>query len=108
MTNDIYTQRRLELHAKLEAIPGVKKAYFQPPASVKMRYPCIVYHRDGGATKFSDDNPYNFRRRYVIKVIDPDPDSSIPDILANTFPMCTADRHYTSDNLNHDVFTLYY
>lgn len=99
---------RLYLQRKLAAIPKVKKVYFQPPATVKMQYPCIVYERSGGKTTFSDDCPYNFRRRYTLTVIDPNPDSNIPDMIAREFRMCTADRTYSVDNLYHHIFTLYW
>lgn len=103
-----FKERRLKLQKVLRAIPGVKRVYYQEPGNVKMEYPCIVYHRDGGNTKFADDNPYEFRRRYTLTVIDPDPDSDIPDIIATSLPMCIADRHFTSNNLHHNVFTLYF
>ena len=44
---------------------------------------------------------------YEIIVIDYDPDNEyVSKILA--LPYCEHDRHYASDNLHHDVFTLYY
>ena len=36
---------RLELQTKFENILGSRNVYFQPPASVQMRYPAIVYSR---------------------------------------------------------------
>lgn len=104
----IEVDRRIAFHQELSNVPGIKKAYFQPPASVRMVYPCIVYSRSGGDTKFGDDNPYLFRRRYTVTVIDPDPDSVIPDYIAMNFQMCVADRTYTADNLYHHVFTIYW
>lgn len=102
------TSWRYYLQRKLETIPKVKKVYFQPPATIKMDYPCIVYERSSGKTIFGDDCPYNFRRRYSVTVIDPNPDSTIPDFIANEFKMCVADRTYSIDNLYHHVFTLYW
>jgi hypothetical protein len=100
-------QYRLELHAKLEKILGSKHVYFQPPASLKLCYPCIVYHRNYGDTEFADNDPYAYHRRYSVIVIDPDPDSDISYGVA-MLRMCVYDRHYTSDNLNHDVFNVYF
>lgn len=99
--------RRLELHDLLKAIPGVADAYFQPPSSDKMVYPCIRYERSDIDTAFADNNPYRHAKRYQLTVIDSDPDSLIPDEVAK-LPECTFDRHYTADNLNHDIFNLYY
>lgn len=81
--------------------------YFQPPESVKLLYPCIIYNRSSGDTQFADNNPYVFQKRYQVMVIDPDPDSEILEKVAS-MPMCVMDRHYTANNLNHDVFNLYF
>lgn len=80
--------------------------YFQPPETVKMKYPCIKYELASGDTQFADNNPYMFRKRYKITVIDPNPDSDLPNKVA-MLPMCVFDRHYTASNLNHDVFNIY-
>ena len=37
---------RLELQDLLETVLGSQYVYFQPPATLRMRYPCIVYARD--------------------------------------------------------------
>ena len=99
--------KRLELHRILSAIPGVKKAWFQPPASVKMTYPCIVYELNNMDTQFADDNPYSIRKNYTVTVIDPNPDSTIPDEVAK-LQYCRFNRFFTIDNLNHYIFKLYY
>lgn len=100
-------KRRLELQKILEEILGSRNVYFQPPASVKMNYPAIVYHRNIGDTKFADNNPYGFRTQYKVILIDRNPDSPFVRKLAE-LPMCLYDRFYTVDNLNHDVFNLYF
>jgi len=83
------------------------KIYFQPPETVKLSYPCIIYSRNLGETRFANNKPYTHRLRYTIIVIDKNPDSEILEKVA-MLPMCVFDRHYTSDNLNHDVYNLYY
>lgn len=72
-----------------------------------MPYPCIVYQMDKAQTKFADNNPYRYAKRYQVTVIDRDPDSTIPDKVA-ALPACTFDRFFVTDNLNHFVFTLYF
>lgn len=99
--------QRLELQTLLETILGSGNVYFQPPASVQMRYPCIVYSRDIALTKFASNSPYTRKKRYQVVVIDRDPDSDIPDKVAD-LPMCLLNRCYAADNLNHDVFHLYF
>lgn len=96
---------RLLLQARLEAI--TPKVYFQPPANVAMVYPCIVYQRDQAETEFADNLPYRRTKRYQVTIIDQDPDSVIPDKVAE-LPMCLFERHFTAGNLHHDVYTLYF
>lgn len=81
--------------------------YFQPPANLSMQYPCIVYSRDDVQTDFSGNRPYNRMRRYSLTVIDPDPDSSIVDAVG-ALERCSFSRSFKADDLNHDVFNLYY
>lgn len=99
--------RRLELQALLEALIGTDQVYFQPPASKQMEYPCIVYERDRTNTIFADNTPYRHRQRYQVTVIDRNPDSVIPEKVAD-LPLSQTSRHFTADGLHHDVFTLYF
>jgi hypothetical protein len=99
--------QRTSLQSSLEALLGSEHVYFQPPTNVKMEYPCIVYKRDTADTKFADNDPYRYTKRYQVTVIDRNPDSEIPDRIA-ALPMCVHNRFYTANNLNHDVFVLYF
>jgi hypothetical protein len=99
--------RRLQLQSLLETILGSVNVYFQPPATMEMQYPCIVYHRDIALTEHADDLPYRRTKRYQVTVIDRDPDSRYPDDVAQ-LPLCKHSRFFTAYNLNHDVFDLYY
>ena len=97
--------QRLQLHQLLETF--VDHVYFQPPTNVKIVYPCIVYKRDFANTEFADNNPYNHMMRYMITIISPNPDSEIPKKVA-AMPMSLFNRFYTVDNLNHDVYNVYF
>ncbi|MET0786509.1 MAG: hypothetical protein ABWY25_07385 [Paenisporosarcina sp.] len=99
--------QRLELQALLVNILGTKNVYFQPPPTVLMDYPCIVYQRDYELINHADDLVYKHRKRYMVTVIDRDPDSGIPDKILE-LPLCVYDRFYTADNLNHDVYKLFF
>ncbi len=96
---------RSELQTLLKSF--VDNVYFQPPASMQMKFPCIVYKRDDIDFDHADNRPYNKRHRYQITVIDQDPDSVIPAQVA-TLPTVSFDRNFAADNLNHDVFTLFF
>lgn len=98
---------RTELQTLLEEILETDQVYFQPPENVQMKYPAIVYHRDFADTKFADNNPYRYTKRYMVTVIDRNPDSAIPNKIA-LLPMCSFNRFFTADNLNHDVFQLFF
>lgn len=96
---------RQSLHNLLKQI--TENVYFQPPPNVEMNYPCIVYSRDDVDTKHANNKPYNQTKRYMVTVIDRDVDSELPDKVSE-LPMCTFNRFYTADDLNHDVYQLYF
>ncbi len=98
---------RLDLQRELETLLGSRNVYFQPPPSVRMQYPAIVYSRKSIDNLHANNAIYKQDNSYDVIVIDRDPDSEIPKKVS-LLPMCRFDRHYTADNLNHDVFTLYY
>ena len=47
-----------------------------------MQYPCIVYSRDRKDEKFADDRLYNKTMCYRVTIIDRDPDSEVPEKVA--------------------------
>lgn len=96
---------RPDLHALLVAI--TPKVYFQPPPTLQIEYPCIIYERDALDSKHADNYPYALTKRYMITVIDEDPDSELPIKVAQ-LPMSTFNRFFTADQLNHDVFSVYF
>lgn len=97
-----------QLQSLLEETVGEGiKVYFQPPESLTMQYPCVRYERDSANTQFAGNRPYRYEKRYQVMVISRDPKDPIPDKIA-ALPMCTFDRWYAVDNLNHDVFNLYF
>lgn len=100
---------RIDFHNLLIATSGLpsQQVYFQPPENVQLKYPCIVYKRDRESTQFADDNPWRHNKRYQVTVIDRNPDSEIPDAIRK-LRMCLFDRNFASDNLNHDVFNIYF
>lgn len=98
---------RLSLHSLLCNILGSNNAYFQPPASVLMNYPAIRYRRSDISNRHANDGVYSHQNQYELTVIDWDPDSTIPDKV-NEIPTAQFIRSFSSDNLNHWVFEIYY
>ena len=99
---------RLSLQSKLEEILGSRNVYYQPPETIKMEYPAIVYSRTKIRLDKADNASYLRTNKYEIIVIDRKPDSPVIESLLLQLPYISHDNHYKADNLNHDVFTLYY
>lgn len=97
---------RYKLHTRLKELFDDCHIYFQPPSSVKMKYPAIVYDYKRIDNRHANNAVYNRLICYEVILIDEDPDN---ENLSKFMELskCTFDRHYTSDNLNHYVFTLY-
>lgn len=100
--------KREKLHNELCAVLGSRNVYFQTPEDVKMKYDAIRYELSGKDIKRANNGLYKMTNQYSGVVITKDPDTTIPDRLLNRFEMCSFGRPYTSDNLNHYPFTLYY
>lgn len=98
---------RLELQARFEEILGSRNVYFQPPSSVQMEYPAIVYSLKKINNESANDDVYMQTRAYEVTLIDKNPDNEFVGIISR-LPMCSFDRHFKSDNLNNYVFTIYY
>jgi len=98
---------RPDLQTLLENLLGSRNVYYQPPESVKMKYPAIRFSRKTIENRFANNAVYKQNNAYELTVIYTDSDSDLPYKIAN-LPMCRFDRHYTADNLYHDTFTLYF
>ncbi len=98
---------RLQLQTLLEKLLGSRNVYFQPPASIHMKYPAIVYKLDDIDNQFANNQVYDQRRGYLITVIDPNPDSVIVTRVS-MLPKCQWQTGYAADNLNHTNFKLYF
>lgn len=96
---------RFELQAMLEEILGSRNVFFQPPENLKMSYPAIVYSRARIRNTHADNEVYRQNDCYEIIVIDKNPDSVITRKISR-LPRCSFDRHFVTENLGHDVFTL--
>ena len=98
---------RIELQELLEKILGNKNVYFQPPESMRLHYPCIVYDRNTYAPIFANNETYLRRTRYTLRLITKDPDTPFAEALED-IPYCSHTRNYIADNLYHDIYDLYW
>ena len=99
--------KRNDLQSLLETLLGSRNVYFQPPASVLINYPAIIYSRSDIDVKKANNKTYLSKVCYKITVIDSDPESPVITKLLRQ-PLCKFIQHYVSDNLNHDVFSIFY
>ena len=98
---------REELHALLCKTFGSNRVYFQPPATLQISYPCIVYSLKGHFDRRADNANYHRKREYELIFITRDPDSPMIETLAD-LPYCSMRSPYTADNLHHYPYTIYY
>lgn len=99
-------ENRLEFHNKLlELLPNV---YFSPPESKKLEYPCAIYQISDVTPHRANNFVYAHMKRYRVLHIYKNPDKDLVSEFLEKFSYCRFSRHYTADNLNHDVFEIYY
>lgn len=97
---------RLELHAALKEALGSDNVYYQPGASVKLRYPCIIYNQTDINNKHANNHPYVQHPYYNVVVISPKPDDPVSKKVS-LMPTSTPGRRYMADNLYHDPYTIH-
>lgn len=98
---------RVELHEKFCDILGSRSVYYQPPESVKLAYPAIVYSLREIRKLNANNGGYNLVPCYEAILIDKNPDSGFVESMVN-MPYSSFNRSYVADNLNHFVFTIYH
>jgi len=96
---------RLQLHDLLAEM--AEHVYYQPPNNMTIEFPCVLYARDDSFSEHADNRPYIHAKRYQLTVVDRNPDSPLPDQV-EALPLCSFDRAYAMDELNHWVFNLYF
>lgn len=99
--------KRLSLQNELEKLVG-RNVYFQPPASVHLSYPCVIYNLANGDIRRADNTVYTYTNRFELLFIYKQPNMEIVERVLKTFSMCRISRIYIVDNLYHYAFDLYY
>lgn len=98
---------REELQSELENILGSENVYYQSPPSTGMKYPAILYTKSNIKPMRANNVIYCMHTQYTLTVIAKRPDHPVIKELLK-LPYCSYDRPYKTDNLYHDVLTLYY
>lgn len=97
---------REELQTIFEKLLGSKNVYYQPPETLKISYPAIIYSKSNITKTHADNKGYRMNTRYNIIVVAQRPDHPVIQKLLE-LPYCSYDRRYISDNLYHDSLNLY-
>jgi len=96
---------REDFNAFLKTItPNV---YFQPPSTMSIKYPAIVYSRKDIEKTRANNKTYLIKNSYDVTVIDQNPDSIIASRLIG-LDYCEFDRQFIKDGLNNITFIIYY
>lgn len=98
---------RQELSQILQSIVGSGRVHYQPPESIRLQYPCIIYRLAKMESDKADNIKYRKYKRYNVLFISNDPDDPIVEEL-NDLPYCSHQDRFVSDNLYHDPFILYF
>lgn len=99
---------RLKLQERLTELLGSNNVYFDPPETIKLKYPCIIYQSDIPLNIQADNKSYILRNRYSATYIDANPDNDITERFLSAFNYCSAGNPYISDNLHHYPFDIYF
>lgn len=91
----------------LENATGLKTVYFQPPDSLKIIYPAVIYSLSNLQTTYANNKKYIGYDVYKVTIITKDPRSDLHEKI-DCLDFCDFDRAYVSDGLHHFVFTLYH
>lgn len=95
--------KRKELDDKLRAILGTSNVYFQPPPSVRMNFPAIVYSLESEQTIYADNRRYMVSENYELIVVDLNPDwaDALARKILSELPYCKRGTSYNLDGLTH-------
>lgn len=97
---------RIELHKELEEAFGCK-AYYQPPESLKLTYPCIVYAIERFETRKANNANYLINERYKVSYLHKDVDDSTVKSVLRIFNKMSHAQHYKTNGVYNDVYYLY-
>lgn len=88
---------------------GISYCYYDPPATIRMYYPCIIFHLSDQDSKYADNMAYLRNLRWDVTVVDPvSTNGEIYVGELTSLPHCRFGRHYVADNLHHYTFSIYY
>lgn len=99
---------RNDLEQILFELVGNENVYFQPPTGTQLKYPCIVFRLLNVPTRHANNKAYHWDRAYQITHIYKDYRKELVDEFLNRFKLVSFDTRFTSNNMYHDVYTIYW
>lgn len=99
---------RLSLHSKLLSILGTSQVYYNdPPSTVKLDYPCIIYKLDDVTGVRANNKRYMGNRRYLLTIIDRKPDPPVVNKILD-LEYSKFEDPFIANNLYHYICSLYW
>lgn len=100
-------RKRSDLRDIFYGIAGEDHVYYDPPANVHMKYPCIRYERSNMKDQYADNLKYLSWTRYEVIVMDKNPDSPLAEQVSQ-LPYCSYVNKYVAENIHHTIFQIFF
>lgn len=100
--------RRQKLHNLLKTVTGINNVYYQPPESVKIKYPCVIYSKKSKYTKRADNSVWGIVDRYEVTIVTNKADTDYADKILEHVQRSSYVRRFIANNLYHDTLSIYY
>lgn len=84
------------------------KVYGQPPANVRMIYPCIVIEEDNSKIRHANNKIYKRMKKYTLTVISKDILDTTADDLEYDLEYCKYENSFVTEGLYHKKLNLYF
>lgn len=106
---------RISLHYKLDEIlkrhyttkdPEDERVYYNPPANIHLKYPCIIYREVDIKSKNASDRRYHISKEYSVMVVTKARDSNIHEEILDEIPYSNYNMSYIQDNMNHTILRI--
>ena len=97
---------RIDLNKRLQDIMGSGQVYYNPDASLTLRYPCFLYSLSNADITYADGLHYAEHRNYTVTYITRNADDEPFKKMFGAFAFCRFERMYKTDGLYHYVFNV--
>lgn len=87
---------------------GIENVYFNPPESVRMKYPCVRFRRSGMSTTSANNSRYLILDRYDAVYITYEADDPMVHTIVRHFKHCRHVQQVIKDGLVDENYVLYY